>query len=218
MKFTSIVITALVAFNQFSSTFAAPTGTADTVFTEPGVPVTFDVLANDSTTTSDSTFRVFGTDVVGGPGRRAGTDLVLTASATVEVPGTVSSSATFGDGTITFAPTAGFTGVTQFEYSIKDSSGTSGAILVTIKVQDDVKLTFLQPKQISTFDAVGTVRGGLFKAAEFTLATPDDNALDALLNPVTDVDNFAVNTSFQVVNKSFTDLFVTFFGIFRGGN
>jgi hypothetical protein len=41
--------------------------------------------------------------------------------------------------------------------------------------------------------------------------------LTALLTPVTDVDNFSANTSFEVVTKSFETLFVTFFGIFRGG-
>jgi hypothetical protein len=92
----------------------------------------------------------------------------------------------------------------------KSTTSTSPVVRsVTITVVED-KLTCVLP-------AVGTVRDGLFNLADFAPAAADPASLTALLNPVTDVDNFAANTSSEVVTKSFNTLFVTFFGTFRAG-
>ncbi len=79
------------------------------------------------------------------------------------------------------------------------------------------KLPFLIPKAVSTKDAVGTVRGGLVNVAAVTAGNPNAASLDFLLNPVFDVDNFAANTAFGPVTKTFDSLFTDFFGTFRGG-
>jgi hypothetical protein len=209
-----------VAATQFSSTFATVTPMPDDVITSDGRAVTFDVLTNDVT---DATERIVKTvDLVGSTMNMAGMDLTLLASSTVEVPGTVSSSASTGS--ITFVPTPGFTGVSKFDYTADDSDmSAAAAVLVTITVGESVSsFSFLQPNAISTEAAVGTVRGGLFNVATVTPAGPNAAALTSLLKPVNEgPDNFAANTSLNAVKQNFGALFASFFNsfaIFRGGN
>jgi uncharacterized repeat protein (TIGR01451 family) len=92
----------------------APVANNDTAATAQGVPVTVNVLANDTDPDND----------------------IVPSTVTVVTPpssGTASVNATTG--AITYAPTATFTGTVTFTYTVRDAAGnTSNAATVTVTV------------------------------------------------------------------------------------
>jgi hypothetical protein len=220
MKFTSIVLAALVAATQFSSTVATIAAGADIASTiESRGFVIIDIIANDIDSNTNAPIQITGSSGNALITQKINTFDATGASIVLPSGGNVDFSTT--DGTLAYTPKAGFSGDDTFMYSYVITGPSAAPVsdtLVTVTVLKQEPLSFFQPKAISTFDAVGSVRGGLFNVADFTPAAPNAASLTALLNPVTDIDNFSANTSFEVVTKSFNALFVTFFGIFRGGN
>jgi hypothetical protein len=225
MKFTSIVIAALVAATQFSSTFATtPLAIAniDVATTRQGAEIKIDVLAND----------IYDDDDAGGTGSSDTPNPMMVPVATLPgralftfvqpdaAQGVVTSDFSIDriKPTVLFTPAGGFFGDATFEYLFSVSGASSASVVVTVTVTEVPALTFLPPNAVSTAAAVGTVRGGLIDVASFSAAGQNTASLTALLDPVTDVDNFAALTSFEVVTQSFEIQFANFFNIFRGGN
>jgi hypothetical protein len=237
MKFTSIVIAALVAATQFSSTFAdAPACVADTTSTLDGRAVVINVLLNDINKDAmdppgDTPF-VVGQAITGSSREverinpaTLKLDLAMVATpAQTSITGTDFTATLSGtDGGVLISPKPGFVGSFIFFYQVSDADNsggvaTSNVVGVTVTVGKIDPLSFLIPDQISTKDAVGTVRGSLFIAASFSPSSPNTASLTTLLKPVTDVDNFTANTSPFETSKSFSTIFTDFFSLFRGGN
>ncbi len=89
----------------------APNAVADTAQTDLDIPVTIDVLGNDTHPNND--------------------DLTI-VSATTPANGTVTINP---DGTITYTPNSGFSGYDTFMYTITDSNGDTASDAVTVTVQ-----------------------------------------------------------------------------------
>jgi hypothetical protein len=112
----------------------APTASADSVATDEDVPVTFNVLANDS-------------DVDG--------DVLTVTSWTTPAHGTIAISAA---GVATYTPNFGYIGTDSFAYNVVDPHGLSSSATVSLNVRAVAtlelnKLSFLSGELISaTFD------------------------------------------------------------------
>ncbi len=95
---------------------ASPVASADTASTLSGTTVTINVLANDSAAT----------------GNALNPATVAIASVPLAAQGTATANA---NGTITFTPAIGFTGASNFTYTVKDNQGAiSNAAAVTVTV------------------------------------------------------------------------------------
>ena len=88
----------------------APQPTADAGGTPQGVPVTIDVLANDTDPDGDP----LSVTVVSDPAKGAAADN--------------------GDGTVTYSPAPGFVGVDSFLYTVSDPGGATAVASVTVNV------------------------------------------------------------------------------------
>ncbi len=89
-----------------------PTAVDDSAATDENVPVTIPVLANDG-------------DPDGDP-----------LSVTSIVQGANGFAAVNGDGTVTYAPMAGFTGTDSFGYTIEDGAGNAASAMVSVMVKN----------------------------------------------------------------------------------
>ncbi len=88
----------------------APVAIDDAAFTGPGTPVVIPVLGND-------------TDADGDP--------LTVASATAPTNGTVTINP---DGTITYTPNTGYSGIDTFTYVVSDGNGSTSTATVTVEV------------------------------------------------------------------------------------
>ena len=111
-----------------------PTAMPDTAVTAPNTPVTLSVLDNDD-----------------------GAGLAITA---LDSP-TAGTAVANGDGTVTYTPNTGFTGIDSFTYTVRDSAGATASGIVTITVampnrppvaQDDAAT--VAPGMAVTIDAI----------------------------------------------------------------
>jgi hypothetical protein len=101
-----------------------PVAVDDAVVTDEGVPVTIDVLANDSHSDGD----VLAVDAVSQPGHGV---------------------AVIEDGDVTYTPESGFAGIDSFTYTVVDGRGGSAEATVTVTVREVVP-----PNQPPTIAAV----------------------------------------------------------------
>jgi LPXTG-motif cell wall-anchored protein len=111
----------------------APVAIDDSETTLPDTPVTIDVLVNDS-------------DADG--------DVLTVVSTTQPANGTV---AINPDGTITYTPDAGFTGVDTFSYAVADGNGstTSATVTVTVSTENNPPVFTDDPTNTSQTVTVG---------------------------------------------------------------
>jgi hypothetical protein len=96
-----------------------PTAVADAATTNFGVPVTLNVLTNDSDPNGDPmTVVAVSQPVTGG-------------------------TATFTASSVTFTPAAGFFGIATFEYTVADTRGgqSNGAVTVTVRAAETIAFT-----------------------------------------------------------------------------
>jgi gliding motility-associated-like protein len=90
-----------------------PVAVNDTTKTDPNVPVTIPVLNNDNTPDQDPLTLCADEPIITAPGH--GTVVVN------------------GDGTITYTPVTGYTGIDSFQYEVCDSEGSSSAwVFITV--------------------------------------------------------------------------------------
>jgi hypothetical protein len=220
MKFTSLVITALVAATQFSSTLAAGSVEAndDTASTAASTAVGIAILTNDSLD-NDATSPVQATkDNV------AISDITLTTS-----PASGSAIPTGNlDGTITYTPVFGFSGNETFTYKIASSTDSTDTDTATVTVTvaagiaviDNfafLQTNFTRPGQFDKTQVFGQVRGSLFDVASFTPGAGNNETLNAILGPVstTDFNTFTGSTGFDIVRNSFAAVFTDFGNTFK---
>ncbi len=111
--------------------FRPPTALDDVVSTAFETPVNFDVLANDSDPENGDLTVTILTPPAGG-------DLVEES-----------------DGTLTYAPPAGFTGFQTFTYTLTDSQGLTDEATVTIMVDVTIQLQITEAKGLFTPNTEG---------------------------------------------------------------
>ena len=102
---------------------APPTATNDTAVTTANTPVTIGVLANDSDL--EDGIPAGGVTQIDGTPAVVNQPIALTAGGTATL---------LPDGTISYTPPAGFTGVAQFPYTVTDSGGLTQNATVSVTV------------------------------------------------------------------------------------
>ncbi len=106
----------------------APIAVNDTVNTNAGVPITFDARANDS----DPEAQPLSVTQING------TNIAIGGTATLAGIGTVTRNT---DGTLTFTPTAGFSGSSSFTYTLSDGVVTStGTVSLSVNAPPAIDL------------------------------------------------------------------------------
>jgi hypothetical protein len=215
MKFTSIVITALVASTQFSSTFAKPVGVADEasfVDGQQGSVTIADLTANDipeKASGGSFDFATLAFSVLSDP-----------SLGSISEPDRSTGAVTF-----TQAPgSPGKTGTTSFTYKIADNGMTdksSDATLVTITIKPTSTFTTFEDIKfpiIGNDKAISTTKTGISDVAAITPGAADP---EPILAPV--FGNF--NTFFDLALFQATTVtpdlyadpgFFNFFNVFRG--
>jgi hypothetical protein len=212
MKFTSIVITALVASTQFSSIEAATAeANDDEASTIDSQFVIIDVLANDFADQTDDPMTA-----VAATGNGAISAITLTT-----VPASGSAAPTDeGGGMIKYIPKSGFVGTETFTYTFTESlSSDTDTATVTVTVGPTspfTTFTDIKFPVIGNKEAVDFTKQGIFDAAGFTAGAADPEPIVA---PVFgNFKNFGELTSFEATKKTNDKGFLNFFNIFRGGN
>jgi hypothetical protein len=230
------------AVGQLENIASADTGKGTAFDTE----VDIDVSENDQVTNNLGTPQTKGIQSALDGSNILDYTITITSGSTSTAGGTVTvKSRIDGQDTITYKPKPGFDGDDTFKYTfmVTPTSGTkpgpfgssanaSNEVTVTVTVDPPavtlspavgntpvVKQTFEIPDRVSTGNAVKYTRGGLVETAALISAAPDTKVITSIIKPVVgDSGDFAANSSPEVVQQNFVDVFFNFYNFFRGGN
>jgi len=150
---SAIPVTSNVATVTVTVT-ALPTAVTDAATTPSGIPVTFNVLANDTAAPGNS---------------------LNALSVTVTPPSALQGGVTKDNlGNITFTPTAGFTGISTFTYTVSDNLGA-------VSAPGTVNVTVANGPPVANNDTATATAGGA--AVTINVLANDIAAPGNLLNP-----------------------------------
>ena len=179
-----------------------PVGVNDTVTTEEGGPVSFNVTGSDSAGTGAATIVAIGPQIVFGAGGAVGTVDGGVAPSNGEA--VVSDAA---GGTITYTPNAGFNGTDTFTYTLEDENGNRAQAFVTVIVADlnPIATTLQGFEQVATFDTATALLAGLPAESAFLPRGTTDARITVgpLAAPIIDFDNLLGFGEREIV-RSFT--------------
>lgn len=105
--------TVTVTYDDSQCTPSTPVATPEATTTQPGKPVTYNVLPNDSDPENDT---------------------LTVTSANITSGDTLGSVSFTADGNITYTPSAGFTGTTVITYTISDGNGGTASSTLSITI------------------------------------------------------------------------------------